>query len=65
MKENNMLKTENDLIKGDIRLIGNSMNKIEEKNEQKKNEDEEKSLNEILNQLIKSRNIISFLLNEK
>jgi len=65
MKENNMLKTENDLIKGDIRLIGNSMNKIEEKNEQKKNEDEENSLNEILNQLIKSRNIISFLLNEK
>jgi chromosome segregation ATPase len=64
-KENNMLKTENDLIKGDIRLIGNSMNKIEEKNEQKKNEDEENSLNEILNQLIKSRNIISFLLNEK
>ena len=65
MKENNMLKTENDLIKGDIRLIGNSMNNIEEKNEQKKNEDEENSLNEILNQLIKSRNIISFLLNEK
>ena len=38
MKENNMLKSENDLIKGDIRIIGNSMDKIEGKNELKKNQ---------------------------
>ena len=64
IKEQNKLKTENVLIKDDIKIIGNSLNK-KEINIEINNISEENSLNEILNQLIKARNIISFLLNEK
>ena len=64
IKEQNKLKTETVLIKDDIKIIGNSLNK-KEINIEINNISEENSLNEILNQLIKARNIISFLLNEK
>ena len=59
MKQFNIVKTENNLIKEDMILIGNSMNKKEE------NISEENYLNEILNQLMKARGIISFLMNDK
>ena len=64
MKQNKILKTENELIKQDIIIIGNSLNKKEDMNPENNNLDEN-SLNEIMNQLMKSRNIISFLLNDK
>ena len=67
MKDYNLLKTENNLIKNDIILIGNSMNKNVANNNLEQNNDEKNSnsLNEIMNQLMKARNIISFLLKEK
>ena len=67
MKDYNLLKTENNLIKNDIILIGNSMNKNVVNNNLEQNNDEKNSnsLNEIMNQLMKARNIISFLLKEK
>ena len=65
MKEHNMLKTENELIKDDIKIIINSINKEDENKLEKNNNNEEKFINEILEQLIKAKNIISFLFNEK
>ena len=67
--EKNMIETENNLIKNDIISISKNQNMpMELNNSSKENEDDnnnENLLSELLNQLIKAKNIISFLLPEK
>ena len=65
MKKHNILKAENDLIRDDIKILINSINKEEENKLEKNKNNEEDFLNEILEQLIKAKNIIQFLFNEK
>ena len=64
-KQTNIMKVENDIIKDDILLIGKALIQKGENILDKKDKCEENSSNEILNQLIKAKNIISFLLNDK
>ena len=64
-KQTNIMKVENDIIKDDILLIGKTLSQKGENILDKKDKCEENSSNEILNQLIKAKNIISFLLNDK
>ena len=64
IKENIKMKTENSLMKDDIILIGNSISSSGGNNKDKGN-DNDTLLSELLNQLMKARNIISVLLPEK
>ena len=61
--EKNIINAENVVIRDDIVSIGNYL-KIEENNNLKEGEDEN-LLSDLLNQLIKAKNIISFLLPTK
>ena len=64
LKEQIIMKTENSLMKDDIILIGNSIAMNGDDNE-KGNNESENLLSELLNQLMKARNIISVLDSEK
>ena len=63
-KDNNIMKTENNLMKNDIALIGNTISSGINNNQNKKNENDN-LINELLDQLMKARNIISVLKPEK
>ena len=70
ISKNNIIDAEKELLKNDIMLIGEFLNSKEIKNENiDKDEgekgDDEKLIEELLKQLIKARNIITFLSKEK
>lgn len=64
MKESIKMKTENNLMKDDIILIGNSIS-LGKNNINNKANENDTLLSDLLNQLMKARNIISVLLPEK
>ena len=64
IKENIKMKAENSLMKDDIILIGNSISSGGNNDSDKHNENDT-LLSELLNQLMKARNIISVLLPDK
>ena len=64
MKESVKMKTENNLMKDDIILIGNSIS-LGKNNINNKANENDTLLSDLLNQLMKARNIISVLLPEK
>ena len=65
IKENVKMKAENSLMKDDIILIGNTISSSGGNNNSDKGNDNDTLLSELLNQLMKARNIISVLMPEK
>jgi hypothetical protein len=66
MNESIKMKTENNLMKDDIILIGNALSLGKNSNNLKINDNDNNNLlSDLLNQLMKARNIISVLLPEK